>query len=148
MSVGIYILIAAVAFLVLYFAIKKLTLQIDEKALLEPIKTSLYPEFCDFIDEKIGELKSQIEADLSLLKDENLRAEFLEKLGDLSRKLTFIQTMNLSKKNDEVWQNELFEFLKTLESVIETYLKDGEAKADELRITLMDKFKSLQEKQA
>ncbi|ELA5075103.1 hypothetical protein ACLQXB_000723, partial [Campylobacter jejuni] len=48
---GIYLLIAALSFLALYFAVKKLTLNIDERTLLEPIKMDIYPKFCDLIDE-------------------------------------------------------------------------------------------------
>ncbi len=43
--IGLYLLIAALSFLLLYFALKKLTLNIDEKALLEPIKSDIYPNF-------------------------------------------------------------------------------------------------------
>ncbi len=43
--IGLYLLIAALSFLLLYFALKKLTLNIDEKALLEPIKSDIYPKF-------------------------------------------------------------------------------------------------------
>ncbi|EOH6883651.1 hypothetical protein ACMC04_000539, partial [Campylobacter jejuni] len=52
---GIYLLITALSFLALYFAVKKLTLNIDEQTLLEPIKMDVYPKFCDLIDEKIRE---------------------------------------------------------------------------------------------
>lgn len=54
---GIYLLIAALSFLALYFAVKKLTLNIDEQTLLEPIKMDIYPKFCDLIDEKSENLK-------------------------------------------------------------------------------------------
>ncbi|EAH6904466.1 hypothetical protein HPX15_001652, partial [Campylobacter jejuni] len=111
---GIYLLIAALSFLALYFAVKKLTLNIDERTLLEPIKMDIYPKFCDLIDEKIREFKENIQNANLTLKNSNQKDEFLEKLGDLSRELTFIQTMNLSNKNDSIWQNELFSFLKEL----------------------------------
>ena len=68
----------------------------------------------------------------------------LEKLGDLSRKLTFIQTMNLSKKNDSIWQSELFSFLSEFEGVINAHFKDGEQKSDELRNELLSEFERLQ----
>lgn len=42
---GIYLLIAALSFLALYFAVKKLTLNIDEQTLLEPIKMDVYRNF-------------------------------------------------------------------------------------------------------
>lgn len=95
---GFYLLIAALAFLALYFAIQKFTIKADENALLEPIKADVYPKFCDIIDEKIREFKSLLKDDKLKVKDEDKKDEFLEKLSDLSRELTFIQTMNLSKK--------------------------------------------------
>lgn len=144
-SIGIWLLIAALAFLFLYFALKKLTLQIDEKEYLALPKAEIYPAFCDSIDENINTLKAEIENETNLLKDSEKKGEFLEKLGDLSRKLTFIQTMNLSKKSDELWQSELFSFLKELESLIEFYYLEGEQRADKLREELMEKFQSLQE---
>ncbi|MBK1993824.1 hypothetical protein FSE90_06110, partial [Campylobacter novaezeelandiae] len=77
------------------------------------------------------------------LLDMDKKDNFLEHLGDLSRELTFIQTMNLSKKNDELWQNELFNFLKKLEQIIEDFLKDSQMLNDQLRIDLMQNFKTL-----
>lgn len=141
--VGFYLLIAAVAFLMLYFAVKKLTLSIDERTLLEPIKVELYPKFCDYIDEKIRQLKGNLENGNLKLLNENQRDDFLEKLGDLSRELTFIQTMNLSKKNDNIWQNELFNFLKELEGLILRSLEEGEKISENLRQELMQEFEKM-----
>ena len=138
-----YLLMAALAFLVLYFAVKKLTLNIDEKALTEPVKASIYPEFCDIINEKIKDFQNEVKTGDILLQSEQ-RGECLEKFGDLTRKLVFIQTMNLSKKNDKIWQSELFGFLSEFERVINAYLKDGEQKSDELRNALMKEFERLQ----
>lgn len=139
-----YLLIAALSFLLLYFAVKKLTLNIDEKALLEPVKASIYPEFCDLINEKIQGFKNEVQHDEAVLNLSEQKSECLEKFGDLSRKLIFIQTMNLSKKSDSVWQDELFEFLKEFEAVINSYFKEGERKSDALRNTLMLEFQNLQ----
>lgn len=140
---GIYLLIAALSFLLLYFALKKLTLNIDEKALLEPIKADIYPKFCDIIDEKIREFKENIQNNHFILKQIDKKDELLEKLGDLSRELTFIQTMNLSNKSDSVWQNELFDFLKEMEKLLLEYLENGKEEAENLREFLMDKFEKL-----
>lgn len=141
--IAFYLLIAALAFLALYFAIKKLTLNIDEKTLLEPIKADIYPKFCDLIDEKIKEFKENIQNENLSLKDKDKKDEFLEKLGDLSRELTFIQTMNLSNKSDSVWQNELFSFLKELETLLLEFLEKGEEEAENLRQDLMQEFEKL-----
>ncbi|EAI5298184.1 hypothetical protein I9B01_01960 [Campylobacter jejuni] len=140
---GIYLLIAALSFLALYFAVKKLTLNIDEQTLLEPIKMDVYPKFCDLIDEKIREFKENVQNTNLALKNSDQKDEFLEKFGDLSRELTFIQTMNLSNKNDSIWQNELFSFLKELENLLLEYLEKGEEEAENLREFLMNEFEKL-----
>ncbi|EKS3506223.1 TPA: hypothetical protein RZJ96_000436, partial [Campylobacter jejuni] len=95
------------------------------------------------IDEKIREFKENIQNANLTLKNSNQKDEFLEKLGDLSRELTFIQTMNLSNKNDSIWQNELFSFLKELENLLLEYLEKGEEEAENLREFLMDEFEKL-----
>ena len=141
-----YLLIAAISFLLLYFAVKKFTLNIDENTLLEKPKASIYPEFCDLINEKIVAFKKQAQSFENALLDSDKKGECLEKLGDLTRRLTFLQTMNLSKKNDSIWQSELFGFLKELESVVISHFKDGEKKADELRDELANEFKKLQKR--
>lgn len=141
--IGLYLLIAALSFLLLYFALKKLTLNIDEKALLGPIKSDIYPKFCDIIDEKIREFKDKVQNDTFTLKVQDKKDELLEKLGDLSRELTFIQTMNLSNKSDSVWQSELFDFLKELENLLLEYLENGEEEAENLREKLMNEFEKL-----
>lgn len=139
-----YLLMAALSFLALYFAVKKLTLNIDEKALLEPVKAGVYPEFCEIINDKIQAFKKEIQSFENALLDNDKKSEALEKLGDLSRKLTFIQTMNLSKKSDSIWQSELFSFLSEFEGVINAYFKDGERKSDKLRNELLSEFERLQ----
>lgn len=144
-SILFYVILAAAAFLTLFYAIKKLTEQIDlqESEVLEKPKADIYPEFCDFIASQIESLKELVNSDkLELTKAED-KDLLLEKLSDLNRKLTFIQTMNLSKKNDEIWQKELFSFLKELENALLTHLKEGEQEADKLREKLMHEFESL-----
>ena len=141
--VGFYLLIAALSFLALYFSLKKLSVNIDEKSLLEPVKIDIYPKFCDIIDLKISELKTRLESGNLSLKESKTREDFLEKLGDLSRELTFIQTMNLSNKNDATWQSELFSFLKELENLLSQFLENAEVENDNLREILMQEFQNL-----
>lgn len=141
---GFYLLIAALAFLALYFSIQKFTIKADENALLEPIKVDVYPKFCDIIDEKIREFKSLLKDDKLKVKDEDKKDEFLEKLSDLSRELTFIQTMNLSKKDDGLWQKELFDFLSKLDELLLNFLEEGQKESEELREFLMNEFQRLQ----
>ncbi|HEG2606472.1 hypothetical protein [Campylobacter sp. W0066.1] len=138
-----YLLISAIAFLILFFAIKKYTLKLDEQALLEPIKNDIYPEFCDLINEEIRNIKNNLLQNTFTLQNENHKDEFLENLSDMSRKLNHIQTMNLSKKNSALWEETLFEFLKEFENLNEQYLNNGEKINDSMRTSLQEKFSNL-----
>ncbi|EAK0822901.1 hypothetical protein A0Z38_02395 [Campylobacter lari] len=138
-----YLLISAIAFLILFFAIKKYTLKLDKQALLEPIKNDIYPEFCDLINEEIRNIKNNLLQDTFTLQNENHKDEFLENLSDMSRKLNHIQTMNLSKKNSALWEETLFEFLKEFEKLNEQYLNDSEKINDSVRTSLQEKFSNL-----
>ncbi|HEC1746549.1 TPA: hypothetical protein R1699_000906 [Campylobacter lari] len=138
-----YLLISAVAFLILFFAIKKYTLKLDEQALLEPIKNDIYPEFCDLINEEIRNIKNNLLQNTFTLQNENHKDEFLENLSDMSRKLNHIQTMNLSKKNSALWEETLFEILKEFEKLNEQYLNDSEKINDSIRTSLQEKFSNL-----
>ncbi|MCC2991608.1 hypothetical protein LKX72_08260, partial [Campylobacter jejuni] len=46
-------------------------------------------------------------------------------------------------KNDSIWQNELFSFLKELENLLLEYLEKGEEEAEILREFLMNEFEKL-----
>ncbi|EAJ6151194.1 hypothetical protein BXA08_06065 [Campylobacter lari] len=138
-----YILISALAFLVLFFAIKKYTLKLDEQSLLEPIKNDIYPEFCDLINEEIRNIKNNLLQNTFTLQNENYKDEFLENLSDMSRKLNHIQTMNLSKKNNALWEETLFNFLKELENLNKQFLNDSEKINDLIRFSLQEKFSNL-----
>ncbi|KAA6224641.1 MULTISPECIES: hypothetical protein [unclassified Campylobacter] len=140
---SLYLLISALAFLVLYFGVKKVALIADEQEIASPIKVDIYPKFCDYIDEKIIDLRTKIEKEELKLINEDDKDIFLEKLGDLSRKLTFIQTMNLSKKNDNIWQSELFEFFQNLENLINEFIQNAEELNDNLRQEFANKFEEL-----
>ncbi|AJC92983.1 putative membrane protein [Campylobacter subantarcticus LMG 24377] len=138
-----YLLISAIAFLILFFTIKKYTLKLDEQVLLEPIKNDIYPEFCDLINEEIRNIKNSLLQNTFMLQNENQKDEFLENLSDMSRKLNHIQTMNLSKKNSALWEEVLFDFLKEFEKLNKQYLNDGEKINDSIRTSLQEKFSNL-----
>ncbi|MCV3374472.1 hypothetical protein L8X52_04550 [Campylobacter lari] len=138
-----YLLISAIAFLILFFAIKKYTLKLDEQALLEPIKNDIYSEFCDLINEEIRNIKNNLLRGTFTLQNENYKDEFLENLSNMSRKLNHIQTMNLSKKSNALWEEALFEFLKEFEKLNEQYLNDSEKINDSIRTSLQEKFSNL-----
>lgn len=146
MDINFWILISALSFLLLYFAVRKISFNADVIEATTPpsTKAAIYPEFCELINAKIQGFKKQAQSFENALLDADKKDECLEKLGDLSRKLIFIQTMNLSKKSDEVWQNELFGFLKELESVVISYFANGDKLADTLRSDLAEEFKNLQ----
>ncbi|WP_257906381.1 putative membrane protein [Campylobacter lari] len=138
-----YLLISAIAFLILFFAIKKYTLKLDEQTLLEPIKNDIYPKFCDLINEEIRNIKNNLLQNTFTLQNENCKDEFLENLSNMSRKLNHIQTMNLSKKSNALWEETLFEFLKKLEKLNEQYLNDSNEINDSIRTSLQEKFSNL-----
>ncbi|EAK9945998.1 hypothetical protein A0Y81_02600 [Campylobacter lari] len=138
-----YLLISAITFLILFFAIKKYTLKLDEQALLEPIKNDIYSEFCDLINEEIRNVKNNLLRGTFTLQNENYKDEFLENLSNMSRKLNHIQTMNLSKKSNALWEEALFEFLKEFEKLNEQYLNDSEKINDSIRTSLQEKFSNL-----
>ena len=142
-----FIIIIIVA-VVLYIQIQKLTKNIDINILNQPEDQNLpvvtqaqkYKNFCGAIDKELREIKNIVLYD-DELKDENFKDEFLENLSNISKKLTFIETMN-SNKNVSKWENELFSLLNNLNSLIEENLKNGEKIADELRGRLQKEFKS------
>ncbi|EGK8090063.1 hypothetical protein IO396_000033 [Campylobacter lari] len=138
-----YLLISAIAFLILFFAIKKYTLKLDKQVLLEPIKNDIYPEFCDLINEEIRNIKNNLLQNTFTLQNENNKDKFLENLSDMSRKLNHIQTMNLSKKSNALWEEALFGFLKELEKLNEQYLKNSDEINDSIRTSLQEKFSNL-----
>ncbi|AJC89568.1 hypothetical protein L8Y64_05930 [Campylobacter lari] len=138
-----YLLISAIAFLILFFSIKKYTLKLDEQALLEPIKNDIYPEFCDLINEEIRNIKNSLLQNTFTLQNENNKDKFLENLSNMSRKLNHIQTMNLSKKSNALWEEALFGFLKELEKLNEQYLKNSDEINDSIRTSLQEKFSNL-----
>ncbi|EFO9447917.1 hypothetical protein ACS0H5_001091 [Campylobacter lari] len=138
-----YLLISAIAFLILFFAIKKYTLKLDEQVLLEPIKNDIYPEFCDLINEEIRNIKNNLLQNTFTLQNENNKDKFLENLSDMNRKLNHIQTMNLSKKSNALWEEALFGFLKELEKLNEQYLKNSDEINDSIRTSLQEKFSNL-----
>lgn len=146
MSVNFWLLIAALSFLFLYFAVRKISFNVDFTAASTPVKVKavIYPEFCELINLKIQDFKKNAQSFENTLLDNDKKDECLEKLGDLSRKLVFVQSMNLSQKSDEIWQKELFNFLSEFEGVILAYFKDGEKLADTLRDELSKEFENLQ----
>ncbi|MBR8464070.1 hypothetical protein KDD93_05720 [Campylobacter sp. faydin G-24] len=153
-EIQLYLFIAIVAGFVLYMNIQKLTRNIDKTqaqnlssnthslSVDEAIDTRKYQHFCDAIDIQIREIKQKGLYD-GKLKNDELKDSFLESLSNLSKKLTFIQTMNLNTKNPQKWENEITELLERLTVIIDENLKDSEAINDEVRDNLKVAFENL-----
>jgi len=77
------------------------------------------------------------------LKNEDLKEKFLESLSEMSKKLTFIETMNIARNPDK-WESELFEVLSRLDDLVTENFKDGERAGDEIRERLGAEFSKLQ----
>lgn len=125
------ITIAAIASIIMYVQIKKLTKKIDT----DPNDMSVYINFCDTISKELTALKSNFLQDDSL----NLitKSEFDEKIDDFIKELEFTKTMNINRNDSKIWESALFSFLDKIDKFITTNTKDGEKNADELRNKLM-----------
>lgn len=125
------ITIAAIASIIMYIQIKKLTKKIDSN----PNDISVYINFCDAISRELTALKSNFlnEDSLNLIS----KSEFDEKIDDFIKELEFIKTMNANRQDSSVWENALFTFLDKIDKFISENTKNGEKNADELRNRLM-----------
>ena len=94
------------------------------------------------INGELRELKMKALYDDSL-KNEDLKEKFLESLSEMSKKLTFIETMNTARNPDK-WESELFEVLSRLDDLVTENFKDGERAGDEIRQRLGAEFSKLQ----
>lgn len=146
-----FVICLAVAF-VLYMQITKMTQNIDKNealkdqileskrqnlAVISEEQTQKYKEFCDEIDAQIRTLRQM--ANDGFLNDESLKDEFLAELSQYSRKLTFIQNMNI-KKDATTWESELFEILNGIENSVLHSLKNGEKINYDMRENLRQSF--------
>ena len=104
-SIAFYAVICVIAALVLYAQIQKITRKIDENGTLansspeaaRQISVQKYKDFCEIINGELRELKMKALYD-DALKNEDLKEKFLESLSEMSKKLTFIETMNTARK--------------------------------------------------
>ena len=77
-----------------------------------------------------------------MLKDAESKDKFLESLSEMSKKLTFIETMNTARDSDK-WESELFEVLSKLDELVEANFKDGKLVSNEIRDRLGAEFAKL-----
>lgn len=149
-SIAFYAVICVIAALVLYTQIQKITRKIDENGTLannsleavRQISVQKYKDFCEIINGELRELKMKALYD-DALKNEDLKEKFLESLSEMSKKLTFIETMNTARNPDK-WESELFEVLSRLDDLVTENFKDGERAGDEIRERLGAEFSKLQ----
>lgn len=147
-TMTIIVSLAVVA--IIYMQIQKITQNIDASGVvannspenLRQISVQKYKEFCELINNELRELKNMALYD-DMLKDAELKDSFLQSLSEMSKKLTFIETMNTARDTDR-WESELFEVLNRLDELIEANFKDGERVSDEIRDRLSAEFAKLQ----
>lgn len=146
-TMTIIVSLAVVA--IIYMQIQKITQKIDESGLtannspenLKRISAEKYKKFCDLINNELRELKNMALYD-DMLKDAESKDKFLESLSEMSKKLTFIETMNTARDSDK-WESELFEVLSKLDELVEANFKDGKRVSDEIRDRLGAEFAKL-----
>ncbi|QCD52457.1 hypothetical protein [Campylobacter sp. RM16192] len=143
-TMTIIVSLAVVA--IIYMQIQKITQNIDASGVvannspenLRQISVDKYKKFCELINNELRELKNMALYD-DALKSDDLKDKFLESLSEMSKKLTFIETMN-ANKDSEKWEAELFEILNKLDTLIDENLKDSERINDEIRDRLKSEF--------
>ncbi|WP_169783910.1 hypothetical protein [Campylobacter curvus] len=150
----IYIIIAVVAGVLLYLQIQKFTKRLDEEeagfgaprsqisALTLQNSSEKYQKFCDSIDAQLRELKQYALYDKAL-KNEDTQEKFLEELSNISKKLTFVQTMNANTKDSGKWESELMEILSRIERLIDENFKEPKETNDKIRESLKEEFTRL-----
>lgn len=146
MTIVVSLAVAAI----IYMQIQKITKNIDQNGTLannspenlRQISVQKYKDFCELINSELRELKNMALYD-DMLKDAELKDSFLESLSEMSKKLTFIETMNTARNPDK-WESELFEVLNRLDELVEANFKDGERVSDEIRDRLSAEFAKLQ----
>ncbi len=150
----IYIIIAVVAGVLLYLQIQKFTKRLDEEeaefgaprsqigALTLQNSSEKYQKFCDSIDAQLRELKQHALYDKAL-KNEDTQEKFLEELSNISKKLTFVQTMNANTKDSSKWESELMEILSRIERLVDENFKEPKETNDKIRESLKEEFTRL-----
>ena len=153
-QIEIYIIIAVVAGVLLYLQIQKFTKRLDEEeaefgaprsqisALTLQNSSEKYQKFCDSIDAQLRELKQHALYDKAL-KNEDTQEKFLEELSNISKKLTFVQTMNANTKDSGKWESELMEILSRIERLVDENFKEPKETNDKIRESLKEEFTRL-----
>lgn len=144
--------VAGVVGFVLYMQIQKITGIIDLKSSKlsgENLPISVendtskisekYIAFCNYISDEIDRLKS-ISHNSNFIKADRTD-EFLERLENIQKKLKYICMINVNLKDSAKWENQIYELLSSIESLLDDSAIFSEKLKDELRSNLKDKFK-------
>ncbi|PSM52626.1 hypothetical protein CBLAS_0736 [Campylobacter blaseri] len=126
---------------IIYKQIDKITQKLDKEEANPDM--SRYVKFCDKIDNEIDKLNTDIKFSNIVLKDNEKKDDFIEKLSLLRKELVFIQNMHSSNKNALTWEKKIFSFLTKFEDIVNEYLQDNEKINDEIRERLEKEFNSL-----
>lgn len=124
---------------ILFYNIKEITKKIEK----EEDKSSFYSSFSLKIEERLREIRDNVQKDILKLENENLKKEFEDKISDLIRDTLFFETIEAKKLNNEKAEERLFKILSNTEEIIKKYLKEGEKIADNLREKLYDDYEQI-----
>lgn len=71
----------------------------------------------------------------------NAKSEFLSKMDDFIKEISFIKVSNINRRSSEIWEQKLFEFLDKFDKFIIQSAQNGENLAQEIRSNLMRSFR-------
>ncbi|MDR3346194.1 MAG: hypothetical protein LBS73_03370 [Campylobacteraceae bacterium] len=139
------VVIAAIVIVVMMKQINKITNKIDANEFIDNPK--LYADFAALIQEKIRAIRldidSNAEAAKFTLQESVDKANTLEQLSDMIRKLVFFETMMGRNKDAKSTEAELFAVLQQLDELIVKSLNNGENISDEIREELAQSYEKL-----
>jgi valyl-tRNA synthetase len=142
------IIISVIVVVIMVKQIGQITGRIDAKGELSD--TTLYAKFASIVQEKIREIKKDIDTSketpepVYVLTSEEKEEKALEELSDMIRKLVFFETMNAKNGSREKIEKEMFAVLSELDSFLNQAVKEGEVLADTLREELFAEYERLQ----
>lgn len=141
------IVVLCVVVYFMYQQINKLTNKIDSEATID--KTKLYIEFSSAIQEKIRDIRLDIDSYQTssnakfILNNTTELSSVLETLSDMIRNLVFLETMSIKNQNSKDVENKLFAILNELDIILIQKIKNGQALSDEVRDELFSKYEQL-----
>lgn len=101
-----------------------------------PAIANKYTLFCDSID---GEIRLLRGLDGDALK-QGAKEPFLQRLSEISRKLAYVQSINVNTKDKGKWESEIYAILMQIEDAVGEFCLNSKEIKDEIRARLKDKF--------